>query len=550
VADGTQLALDEFPGKDGDAAAGLSGSLFADSKGFVSHPRIRPGAVEYRAFQVDIARKALAARLLAVLPTGMGKTVIAALVIAEHLRRGGRALVLAPTRPLCVQHRVMLSRFLRLATLALRTGRSKSAKVMSALRKADVVISTPQAARVDVEAGRLDIASFSLIVFDEAHRAVGEYDYVELSRRFREARPDGGVLGITASPGGERERIDEVVAALGVEAAEARSAESPDMAPYVKQVGVEVVEVTLPEGYVRVAEAFSSVLQDRITGLRRAGFLRDRRGFAIGKGALIACGQQILAQMAKTRHPRLFGAMLNQAVALHAAHCLELVDGQGAEPLLDYLARVEEKPKPTRSDRTFMNDKRVIEARAAATKLGPHPKLEALVSRLRPLLASSPSSLSIVFVQYRDTIDTVLARLHAERIDAARFVGQAHRKGDEGMSQAEQEALMLSFRAGRPRVMVASSVAEEGIDVPQVDLVVFYEPVASEVRAIQRRGRTGRARVGRVVVLRSGSARERGVHRASERRERRMRRIVQEMGASAVEAADSAAGPGGGDARA
>jgi Fanconi anemia group M protein len=380
-----------------------------------------------------------------------------------------------------------------------------------------------------MEAGRLDIASFSLVVFDEAHRAVGEYDYVELSKRFRAVRPDGGVLGITASPGGERERIDEVVVALGVEAAEARSAESPDVAPYVHEVGVEVVEVALPDGYVRVAEAFASVLQDRITGLRRAGFLRDRRGFALGKGALIAGGQQIRAQMAKTRHPRFFGAMLNQAVALHAAHCLELVDGQGAEPLLDYLARVEEKPKPTRSDRAFMNDKRVIAARAAAVKLGPHPKLDALVGRLRPLLASSPSSLAIVFVQYRDTIDTVLARLGAEGIEAARFVGQAHRRGDEGMSQSDQEALMRSFRAGKPRVLVASSVAEEGIDVPQVDLVVFYEPVASEVRTIQRRGRTGRARVGRVVVLRSASAREKGVHRAAEARERKMKKIVKGM---------------------
>jgi Fanconi anemia group M protein len=142
-------------------------------------------------------------------------------------------------------------------------------------------------------------------------------------------------------------------------------------------------------------------------------------------------------------------------------------------------------------------------------------------------------------VQYRDTIDTVLERLRAEGIEAARFVGQAHRKGDKGMSQSEQEDLMGRFREGRPRVLVASSVAEEGIDVPQVDLVVFYEPVASEVRAIQRRGRTGRARVGRVVVLRSASARERGVQQASERREMKMRRIVDGMRSGAAPPPDA-----------
>ncbi len=117
---GVQVQLDAFTDGEAHAANTLQGDLFADAFGFVAHPRIRPGAVEFRAFQVEIARKALGTRLLAVLPTGLGKTVIAALVIAEHLRRGGRALVLAPTRPLCVQHRAMLSRFLRLASIGLR----------------------------------------------------------------------------------------------------------------------------------------------------------------------------------------------------------------------------------------------------------------------------------------------------------------------------------------------------------------------------------------------------------------------------------------------
>ena len=46
--------------------------------------------------------------------------------------------------------------------------------------------------------------------------------------------------------------------------------------------------------------------------------------------------------------------------------------------------------------------------------------------------------------------------------------------------------------------LVATSIAEEGLDIPEVDLVVFYEPIPSEIRYIQRRGRTGRKTAGNV----------------------------------------------------
>ncbi|MEK6810844.1 MAG: DEAD/DEAH box helicase, partial [Candidatus Thermoplasmatota archaeon] len=72
---------------------------------FVDHPLIRRGKIEDREYQRNVAATCLEKSTLVVLPTGMGKTVIAARVIAEVLRRrGGRILVLAPTKPLVEQH--------------------------------------------------------------------------------------------------------------------------------------------------------------------------------------------------------------------------------------------------------------------------------------------------------------------------------------------------------------------------------------------------------------------------------------------------------------
>src|SRR5207247_2953383 len=86
-------------------------------------------------------------------------------------------------------------------------------------------------------------------------------------------------------------------------------------------------------------------------------------------------------------------------------------------------------------------------------------------------------------------------------IRPVRFGGQACRGNDIGLSQKDQVEILQKFRDGEVNVIVATSIGEEGLDIPQVDLVVFYEPVPSEIRTIQRRGRTGRSAAGRVVML-------------------------------------------------
>jgi len=101
------------------------------------------------------------------------------------------------------------------------------------------------------------------------------------------------------------------------------------------------------------------------------------------------------------------------------------------------------------------------------------------------------------------------------------------------MNQKEQSRVLGAFRDGRFPVMVASSVAEEGLDVPNVDLVVFFESVPSEIRAIQRRGRTGRTSIGRVAVLLTRATRDVRYQVAEARREKAMRRIVRRLSSEA-----------------
>ena len=132
-------------------------------------------------------------------------------------------------------------------------------------------------------------------------------------------------------------------------------------------------------------------------------------------------------------------------------------------------------------------------------------------------------------------------KLEKEGIKSAKFFGQASRDGEKGLTQKEQKEIIKAFKIGEYDVLLSTSVAEEGIDIPAVDLVILYEPVPSEVRMIQRRGRTGRKRSGRVKVLITNGTRDEGYYWASINKERRMKRqlidseVLEELNSNAIE---------------
>jgi len=77
--------------------------------------------------------------------------------------------------------------------------------------------------------------------------------------------------------------------------------------------------------------------------------------------------------------------------------------------------------------------------------------------------------------------------------------------------------------------LVATCIAEEGLDIPSVELVVFYEPIPSEIRYIQRRGRTGRKKFGKVKILITQDTIDEGFYFASLKREKQMRDVVSRL---------------------
>ena len=145
-------------------------------------------------------------------------------------------------------------------------------------------------------------------------------------------------------------------------------------------------------------------------------------------------------------------------------------------------------------------------------------------------ITTSPDSRILVFTQYRNSAKLLADTLNKLKgIKASRFVGQASKSGDKGFSQKKQLEIMQQFRDGELNCLVATSVGEEGLDVSECDLVTFYDCVPSAIRNIQRRGRTGRNRAGRVVVLITKGTRDEGYFWAARHKERQMKRNLRDL---------------------
>ncbi|MCI4330936.1 MAG: DEAD/DEAH box helicase [Thermoplasmata archaeon] len=507
--------------------------------GSVEHPRVRPLVLEERLYQDRISKAAVGRNTLVVLPTGLGKTAIALRTIAEFLLRDPTRsiLFLAPTRPLVVQHARSVETTLFAPEPLVLTGSISPARRQELLHPPQVVVATPQVVGNDLASAEFDLSKFSLIIFDEAHRAVGDYPYVTIGRANRDG-PDARVLAMTASPGARIERIREVWNNLGIEQFEYRTAHDPDVQPYVHGIGVETVEVRMPPEVRHLAIEVKQAVGNQTRYLHQHGFLASAEG---SRRDLLALGERLRQESDRFRRSgghapaALWGAITSHAIAMKATHALELIESQGVEALRAFLEKQEVGPKgrPTPSSRGFLSDPSIVRVREILRSLTlEHPKIEKAVEVVRQELGRSPEARIILFAQYRQTAEllvTELEKLGDPGIRPARFVGQATHGDDTGLTQKEQIGLLDSFRNRAVNVLVATSVAEEGLDIPATDLVIFYEPVPDVIRTIQRRGRTGRSRAGRAVVLVAEGTRDVGMDRASRSKEKRMHDMLERV---------------------
>jgi len=495
---------------------------------YISHPLIKEKSIERRSYQLSVAATALMHNTLVILPTGLGKTIVAAFVIASRLHNtDGKIMFLAPTKPLVEQHSQFLKNTLKIGPEKVITlsGEITPEKRAELYKDASIVVSTPQVIENDLIANRFSFEDYVHLTIDEAHRAVGNYAYVFIAKEFMKKSRNPLILAITASPGSDTEKILEVVQNLSIDEIEVKTELDTDVKPYIHQKEIEWIRVKMPEELKEVRKMFNQCLNLRYERLNKLEILNiDVKNST--KKELLSIQEAVQSEAVEKKDPSYFEGVSIIAEILKLSHAVELIETQGLDALKQYLKRlmVESRSKgSSKASRKVVSDITFRNAlmKAFECKIE-HPKLMKLKKIIHKTLKESPNSRIIVFSNYRDTAETLATELKNDGVRVSKFIGQANRSNEKGMGQKKQIEVLNKFRNGEINVLVSTSVGEEGLDIPSTDLVVFYEAVPSEIRAIQRRGRTGRARKGKIVVLITGGTRDEGYYWSSLRKEKIM----------------------------
>jgi len=494
---------------------------------FLNYDKIEP-----RLYQEFIAATAIDKNTLCILPTGMGKTLVAIMVAAYRLEKypKSKILMVAPTRPLVNQHMKTFRKLMNLkeSEFVALTGKIHASDREIFYSKGRLFFATPQLIRNDIENKILDLKNYSLVIVDECHRSVKRYAYTSVVDYYVKQSFDPLILGLTASPGGIKDKIKEVKENLRIEAVEIRTEKDGDVKPYVQEMKIDRVYVELPKELLSIRSDLESAYKKRLDWLIYSKLIYSTK---VGKGVLIDLQNKVGKMYQKTKDFMVAKALTTCAQAIKIEHALGLLETQGVSSLYKYFLDLQKKKK-TAATRNVLNDQNVREAMKKTKDLFvkgvEHPKLKKLVEIVGTEIKRKRTTKIIVFANYRSSVEQITKLLEAKKIEAREFIGQAVKKG-KGLKQKEQIEILNEFRYEIFNVLVATSVGEEGLDIEEVDLVVFYEPVPSEIRSIQRRGRTGRTRPGRVVFLITKGTRDEGYYWSAFHKEKKMKKILYGM---------------------
>jgi Fanconi anemia group M protein len=509
----------------------------------LSMPLIRKGAIVKRNYQETIFEVCKDVNSLIVLPTGLGKTVIAVMIVAHRLLvcPTSKVVFLAPTKPLLKQHKETFLHVLDMeySEIRLLTGEETPKQRVALWLEGKVIFATPQAIVSDLRKHRYGLGKVSLVVFDEAHRAIGKYPYVEIAREYFRQAEAPQVVGLTASPGWSEDEIAEIKENLRVERIEARTETSIDVAHFVQPLEVQWVRVQLGSELTLVGRLIDEMVDERIRALVDYRLIKEEDLWKRSRRAMIELMTSLAVQArsgsGSTPMATYQGLTLaSQVIRLYYAQ--ELLNTQGLYALNRYLEKLtvdSESRRASNALKEIVGDARfaVLEdtVRSLLRRGVKHPKLVELLRILQEQLRRNPASRILVFVQFRDTVKQIVDELRNQAISAGPFVGQKNGKGFTGMTQTKQVKILRDFKDGLYSTLVATSVAEEGLDIAECDLVVLYDAVPSEVRYIQRRGRVSRHSEGRVVTLITAGTQDERYYLSAISKEKKMRDVISRI---------------------
>ena len=518
---------------------------------YFNHPFLKQNKILYRHYQENIANRCKGKNSLVVLPTGLGKTIIGIILMANRLLEYSEAkiMILAPTRPLVSQHKAACEKYLDipLENICLLNGKIPPEKRYQLFNKSKIIISTPQVIQNDVKRGRYELSHVSLIIFDEAHHTKGNYAYNFISKEYINSCTDPLILGLTASPGKDYEYIQKLCDNLFIENIAFKTYDDEDVVDYIHEIDTFIERIDLPIKTIEISEVWNNLFVKFLRFFIDRKLINPHKRYyskldflKISHDLTLSLqyeqyynselqGEEYVEEL-YFREPRIIdivrGKKLNiQSIFSYCSSCIsilhakDLLETQNISLFISFLDRLKYKAEnDLLSAKRIVNSKHYQFVRSEIEKEGQsnlsHPKIKVLI-----------------FTQYREMAEFLKSKLKIEfshHLIVEKFIGQSSKIDDVGFSQTKQIDILQEFRENNIDILVATSVAEEGLDIPNVDAIIFYEPVPSEIRLIQRRGRTGRFASGRCYILMTEDTVDVPFHRVAKRKESTMNSILLE----------------------
>nr|XP_011739979.1 Fanconi anemia group M protein isoform X2 [Macaca nemestrina] len=513
---------------------------------------IYPTNCPVRDYQLHISRAALFCNTLVCLPTGLGKTFIAAVVMYNFYRwfPSGKVVFMAPTKPLVTQQIEACYQVMGIpqSHMAEMTGSTQAFTRKEIWCSKRVLFLTPQVMVNDLSRGACPAAEIKCLVIDEAHKALGNYAYCQVVRELVKYTNHFRILALSATPGSDIKAVQQVITNLLIGQIELRSEDSPDILAYSYERKIEKLIVPLGEELAAIQKTYIQILESFAHSLIQRNVLMRRDIPNLTKYQIILARDQFR----KNPSPNIVGIQQGViegefAICISLYHGYELLQQMGMRSLYFFLCGIMDGTKGmTRSknelgrNEDFMKLYNHLECMFAHTRstsadsvsaiqqgdknkkfVYSHPKLkkleEVVIEHFKSWNAENTSEKKrdetrvMIFSSFRDSVQEIAEMLsqHQPIIRVMTFVGHASGKSTKGFTQKEQLEVVKQFRDGGYNTLVSTCVGEEGLDIGEVDLIICFDSQKSPIRLVQRMGRTGRKRQGRIVVILSEGREER-----------------------------------------
>lgn len=492
--------------------------------------------IKPRKYQQEIVEKCIQKNCLVVLPTGVGKTLIALMLVIERMKKFPlkKILFLAPTRPLAEQHLKYFQKHLGelFGQMELFTGKVKSNERKKIWQRAEIIFSTPQCIGNDLKKNLYTLEDISLLIEDEAHRCVKNYSYTFVAKKYIEQGEDIRILGMTASPGTDKKTIKDICENLSIEEVEVRTRESEDVKEYLQEAKIKVIKVEFPEKFKEIRNYLKRIIEKNVSKLRERNLI-----FGPANKITLLETQKKMSNMIRNnnKNPMLFNSVSVCAQTIKVMHALELLETQTLHSLKTYMENLNKQGEKnqSRAAKNLVSQFEFVKAMEIINELISkkieHPKLLELKDLLKQKISENKDNKTIIFTQFRDSVSKICEELNKnEKISAKPFIGQTKRE-ERGLSQKEQKKIIEGFSEGKFNTLIATSIGEEGLDIPEVNSVIFYEPVPSAIRKIQRAGRTARLMPGEIIMLVTTGTRDEIYYWSAHHKEKRMHKAIDSI---------------------